>query len=177
MEENKVIKFNGILKQKGLTIVCAESITAGLLASTIASVSGASDVLKGSIVTYSRELKTSILGVDPRIIDKNTAESLETTIEMANGLTGIYPSADIFVAVTGVASAPSNDYIIDKKVGQIYVAVYFKNKMHTLDKIIDKKDIKIISDSAIKNNLDKTERNIIREITVENIFDFILSIV
>jgi PncC family amidohydrolase len=177
MKEITIIQFNETLKKKGLTVVCAESITAGLLASTIASVSGASDILKGSIVTYSRELKTSILGVDPRVIDKNTAESLETTIEMAYGLTKVYPSADIYVAVTGVASTPSNGYIVDKKVGQIYIAVYYQNKMNKLDEIIDKNDIKIISDSAIKNNLEKTERNIIREITVEKIFSFILSIV
>lgn len=177
MEENKVIEFNKILKEKGLTIVCAESITAGLLASTIASISGASEILKGSIVTYSRELKTSILGVDPRIIDDNTAESKETTIEMAYGLTKIYPCADIFVAVTGVASVSTNEYVINKEVGQIYIAVYHKNKMNILDKIIDKKEIKMVSDRAIKNNMAKTERNIIREITVGNIFDFILSIV
>jgi PncC family amidohydrolase len=177
MERNKVEFFNEKLREKGLTIVCAESITAGLLASTIASVSGASDILKGSIVTYSRELKTSILNVDPRIIDDNTAESIQTTIEMAYGLTKVYPSADIFVAVTGVASESTNGYKLDKEVGQIYVAVYHKNKMNEISKIIDPNDVKRANDIAKQNNVEKTERNIIRELTVESIFDFILSII
>ncbi|EJL59264.1 CinA family protein [Flavobacterium sp. CF136] len=177
MEIDSAEIFNQKLKEKKLTIVCAESITAGLLASTIASIPGASDVLKGSIVTYSRELKTSILNVDPRIIDDNTAESIQTTIEMAYGLTKIYPSADIFVAVTGVASAPKNGYKLDKEVGQIYIAVYHKNKMNELGKIIDQNDIKRISDIAKQNNVEKTKRNIIRELTVQSIFDFILSVI
>ncbi|MDR6761625.1 PncC family amidohydrolase [Flavobacterium sp. 2755] len=177
MITNTVEIFSQKLKEKRLTIVCAESITAGLLASTIASISGASDILKGSIVTYSRELKTSILNVDPRIIDFNTAESIETTIEMTYGLTKIYPSADIFVAVTGVASESTNGYKLDKEVGQIYIAVYHKNKMNILSKIIDQNDIKRVGDIAKQNNVEKTERNIIRELTVESIFDFILSVI
>ena len=160
MEENKVVKFNKILKEKKLTIVCAESITAGLLASTIASISGASEILKGSIVTYSRELKSSILDIHPKIIDDYTAESLETTIEMTYGLYKLYPAANIFVSVTGVASPSNDNYTVKKEVGQIYVAVYYKNKMNILDKVIN-----------------ETDRNVIREKTVENIFDFILSII
>lgn len=44
-------KFRELLKKNGLTIVAAESITAGLFASTLASVKGASAILKGSVVT------------------------------------------------------------------------------------------------------------------------------
>lgn len=157
MEEDKVKQFNKTLEEKGLTIICAESVTAGLLSSTIASISGASEILKGSIVTYSSELKSSILGVDPKIIKLNTAESMETTIGMSNGLFRLYPSADIHVSVTGVASASNK---VDKQVGQIYVAVYFKNKMHTLDTVIKESD-----------------RNSIRIKAVESIFNFILNII
>ena len=163
MKPITVKEFNEYLRKRNLTVVCAESITAGLLASTIASESGASDVLIGSIVTYSRKLKTAILGVDPRIIDKNTAESQQTTTEMAYGLTRIYPGADIFIAVTGVASEPSNDYKIDKKVGQIYLAIYYKNVLYKKKQLIKVKG--------------PNPRNPIREKTVEFIFSTILKIV
>ena len=152
--------FNAALRERHLTIVCAESITAGLLASTIASVSGASDVLIGSIVTYSRKLKTAVLGVDAVIIDQYTAESMETTREMAYGLTRIYPAADIFVAVTGVASKPTNDYYVDKPVGQVYVAVYYQGKMH-------KREIVVVA----------SERNERREKAVAFIFEVVLEII
>lgn len=154
--------FNDTLRTQNLSIVCAESITAGLLASTIASVSGASDVLLGSIVTYNRRLKTSILGVDPRVIDKETAESKETTTEMAYGLTKVYPCASIFVAVTGVASKPTNNYPVNKEVGQVYVSIYYNNKMTEIETIIKVKD---------------DDRNKIREQTVEFILQNILAVI
>lgn len=160
MELSKVEKFNSLLTSNKLTIVCAESITAGLLSSTIASISGASEILIGSIVTYSRNLKTSVLGVDPRIIDKYTAESIETSNEMVYGLIKLYPSADVFVAVTGVASRPTTLYNIDKEVGEIFISIYYKQQLYEL-----------------KHKVNENLRNEIREKTVEYIFDSILKII
>ncbi|PXY43184.1 CinA family protein [Flavobacterium hydrophilum] len=127
--DSKVSKFNITLKQNDLTIVCAESITAGLLSSTIASISGASSILKGSIVTYSRELKSGILKVDPKIIDKYTAESMETTVEMVYGLIKVYPSSDFYVAVTGIASPGTEEYPIKGEVGDVYIAIYYRKEL------------------------------------------------
>ena len=160
MELSKVEKFNSLLTSNKLTIVCAESITAGLLSSTIASISGASEILVGSIVTYSRNLKTSVLGVDPRIIDKYTAESIETSNEMVYGLIKLYPSADVFVAVTGVASMPTTSYNIDKEVGEIFISIYYKQQLYEL-----------------KHKVNENLRNEIREKTVEYIIDSILKII
>ncbi|MBE9660925.1 CinA family protein [Mucilaginibacter myungsuensis] len=75
------------------TIFCAESITAGLLASSIASIGGASGVLKGGVVTYNRHVKTKILGVSGELIDDLTAESQETTNAMCQGIRDLYPDA------------------------------------------------------------------------------------
>jgi PncC family amidohydrolase len=160
MELSKVEKFNSLLTSKKLTIVCAESITAGLLSSTIASITGASEILIGSIVTYSRNLKTSVLGVDPRIIDKYTAESIETSNEMVYGLIKLYPSADVFVAVTGVASMPTTSYNINKEVGEIFISIYYKQQLYEL-----------------KHKVNENLRNEIREKTVEYIIDSILKII
>ncbi|MNQ34378.1 Nicotinamide-nucleotide amidohydrolase PncC [compost metagenome] len=162
MDINKVKEFNNKLEDKKLTIVCAESMTAGLLASTIASVSGASSVLIGSIVTYSVELKIKVLGVNPNTIKIHSAESIETTNEMTNGLKKLYPKANIFVSITGVASLSTNNYGIDNKneVGQIYVSISYKNEMFERNIILDGK-----------------ERNIIRLQAVEYIIDSILEII
>ena len=161
----EVKKFNDALKEKNITIVCAESITAGMLASTIASISGASSILKGSIVTYSQELKCGILKIDPRIIDKHTAESMETTVEMVYGLIKVYPSSDIYVAVTGIASAGTPEYPVEGKVGDVFLAIYYRNAppknrlTTTMVKIGDK------------------DRNEIREEAVLKIFEEVLRII
>ncbi|OOQ57694.1 CinA family protein [Mucilaginibacter pedocola] len=149
-------------KERTLTIVCAESITAGLLASTIASVSGASAILKGSIVTYDENVKVKILGVRRKILKKYTAESQQTTTAMCYGIKRLYPNADIHVAVTGMASAidPSTDYKATASVGQIYVAIFYK-KLHPFKHSFLPEDI------IDKNN----SRNEIRDKTVEYIFE------
>jgi nicotinamide-nucleotide amidase len=157
--------FNQVLRDKNLSIVCTESITAGLLSSIIASVSGASDVLKGSIVTYSSELKTGVLKVDPKIIDNYTAESMETTIEMIYGLIKLIPSASIHIAVTGVASKSDK---VNKPLGQVYVAIHYKNKIHTKDQIVN------FDESETDSN---TIRNEIRENTVDLILNEILEFI
>jgi nicotinamide-nucleotide amidase len=157
-------EFNSFLQDRKLNIATAESITAGLLASTIASVSGASASLKGGIITYSEELKTKLLGVDPEVLKKYSAESAQTTIEMVKGLSNLGLNADIYVAVTGVASASVNEYKINKSVGQIYVAILFENQLHSFDTIIS-------------TDQHKDPRNYIREKTVSFIFDKIEEIV
>lgn len=170
--------FNDLLRKKNLTIVCAESITAGLLASTMASVPGASDVLIGSIVTYSRNLKTAVLSVDPAVIDAHTAESMETTVAMTKGLVKIYPAAKIFVAVTGVASPSTEHYKVDKVPGQVYVAVYYKGTLSERETVIEI----LASDRGVRGEMDRsvrteTDRNIIRRKTVDYIFRVIAEII
>ncbi len=153
-------EFNSFLKNHNLTITTAESITAGLLSGTIASVPGTSSILKGGIITYQEELKIKLLGVNPQTLKKHSAESAETTIEMVNGLANLLPNSDIHVAVTGVASAPVNDYKITKPVGQIYVAVRFRNNTFVFDTVIN-----------------GTCRNQIREKAVNYIFDKVVEVV
>ena len=57
------------LKKDRLTIGSCESLTAGLFASTIAEVSGASAVLKGGIVTYWTECKVNVVHVREEIVE------------------------------------------------------------------------------------------------------------
>lgn len=159
-----VSDFNFILKKHNLTIAIAESITAGLLTATMASVAGASSVLKGGIVTYQEELKIKLLGVNPETLKVYSAESMETTIEMVRGLANLGLNSDIYVAVTGVASASVTAYKVIKPIGQIYVAILFKNKLSTFETIL-------------KTDSQKDSRNEIREEAVEFVFDKIIHVV
>lgn len=157
-------EFNSLLKEKNLTLASAESITAGLLASTIASVAGASSVLKGSIITYSEELKISLLNVCPKTLKTYSAESLETTVEMVKGLSNLGLNSDIYVAVTGVASESVNEYKLTKEIGQIYVAILFKGELFTFE-------------TVLKPDTPNNSRNQIREKTVRFIFDKVKAVI
>jgi len=88
-----------VLKQRNKTIAFMESCTGGFLANEITNISGASEVLKVSAVTYSNEYKIKF-GVDKNIIDTYTVYSEETAKEMAKKIAE-FANSDIGIGITG----------------------------------------------------------------------------
>ena len=109
-----------LLKEKGLKLTTAESCTGGLIAKMITDVSGASEVFECGIISYSNEIKTSVLGVRPSTLAQFGAVSEETVTEMAQGALKV-SGADISVAVSGIAGPTSDN--TEKPVGLIWIAV------------------------------------------------------
>ncbi len=93
-----------LLKQKKMTISCAESCTGGLIISSLINIPGASNVINESYVTYSNEAKHRILKVSLNTIEKYHVESLEVAEEMVQGLFNI-SKADVCLSVTGFAGS------------------------------------------------------------------------
>jgi nicotinamide-nucleotide amidase len=87
---------------RGHTLGLAESCSGGLLAARITSLPGASAYLAGSVVAYSNEAKSALLGVDPGLIEANGAVSPEVAEAMAIGALERF-GADVSVSVTGIA--------------------------------------------------------------------------
>ena len=96
-----------ILTEKGLTIASSESCTGGLFAAAITDVSGASEVLSSSYITYSNESKINEIGVPADTIERFGVVSKETAIAMAAG-TKRRSDADIAVSITGFAGPESD---------------------------------------------------------------------
>jgi nicotinamide-nucleotide amidase len=67
------------------SIATAESLTAGLLAATLAGVPGASEVLRGGLVTYTEHTKISLAGVAPQILDEVGPVAIPTARALAVG--------------------------------------------------------------------------------------------
>ena len=109
-----------LLCEKNMTITTAESCTGGLISKMITDVSGSSAVFNCGIVSYSNEIKHTLLGVSDKTLEVYGAVSEQTVREMAQGVLKI-AQADIAVAVSGIAG-PSSDGT-DKPVGLIYIAV------------------------------------------------------
>ena len=110
------------------TMATAESCTGGMIAKLITSVSGASQVYKGSVVAYDNAVKTGMLDVDPAAIEKNGAVSEETVKAMLEGIiksTG----ADYGLATSGIMGPEGGSP--EKPVGTIWIAAGNKTRILT----------------------------------------------
>jgi len=103
----------------GRTVATAESLTAGLIASTLASVPGASLVLRGGIVAYASDVKVSLLGVPQSLIDRGGVIQVAVAEAMASAVRE-RATADFGLACTGVAGPDEQD---GHAVGEVHVAV------------------------------------------------------
>ncbi|MFN8031968.1 MAG: CinA family protein [Mycobacterium sp.] len=73
------------LTARGQTVATAESLTAGLLAATLAGVPGASLVLRGGLVTYTVETKVTLAGVRRDLLDDVGPVAAPTAVALAEG--------------------------------------------------------------------------------------------
>ena len=125
-------KLIRLLRDNGLTIAFAESMTCGLLAHLLSSVSGSGNVLQGSIVCYDLDVKVRLLGIKPALIEKHSAESRKVTDAMAKKLRKLIP-ADIHAAITGLADEGGSESK-SKPVGTVFFSFYFRENLYTLKK-------------------------------------------
>lgn len=114
-----------LMTERGLTLSTAESCTGGFISSLLTQHAGSSKVFLGGAVSYSNELKESVLGVNAETIRQFGAVSEETVIEMATGALKNFAS-DYTIAVTGIAGPDGGTP--DKPVGTVWVAVVSASK-------------------------------------------------
>ena len=86
-----------MLRDRGLTLGLAESVTGGLVSGRLTNIAGASDVLRGAVVSYASEVKFEVLGVT-----NGPVVSPEAAVEMAVGAQRVL-GADVGLSLTGVA--------------------------------------------------------------------------
>ncbi|MET0736058.1 MAG: CinA family protein [Microbacterium sp.] len=112
------------LAERRWTVGVAESLTGGLVVSTLVTVPGASATVRGGVVAYATDLKRSLLGVDAALLEAEGAVHPEVARQMAEGVrvrvgTPDAP-ADVGIATTGVAGPEPQD---GHPVGTVHVAV------------------------------------------------------
>ena len=98
------------LTKRNETIVFAESCTGGLLSSSLTSISGSSQVFQGSIVSYSNELKNSLLNISKEKLTKYGAVSEEVCEAMAINVKEKL-GADWAIAISGIAGPVSYTHL------------------------------------------------------------------
>ncbi len=108
------------LAGRNQTIVFAESCTGGLLSSSLTSISGSSQVFKGSIVSYSNELKNSLLNISEEKLTKYGAVSEEVCESMAINVKEKL-GADWAIAISGIAGPNGGSQ--EKPVGLVHISI------------------------------------------------------
>ena len=119
-----------LLREHGRTLATAESLTAGLLASTIAEVPGCSSVLRGGVVAYATDVKRTALGIDELALKQVVSEAV--AVGMAIGATSVLGS-DIGVGTTGVAGP---EWLDDQAPGTVWIAVHDARSIRTQSRLL-----------------------------------------
>jgi len=109
----------GMVKDRGLTLACAESCTGGLLTSAFVDIPGASDALLEGVIAYNKRAKLGRLGVSAQTLERRGEVSEQTAREMALGICAT-AGADIGLATTGIAGPGGGTP--EKPVGLVYIA-------------------------------------------------------
>ena len=145
-----------IKKNKSITFM--ESCTSGLLASRLTDTEGASSVFKGSLVTYSNEMKIAA-GVPSETIKNHGVYSAECARAMAETAQKKY-KADIAVGITGTTGNvdPANN---DSIKGQVFFCIKYNDTSH---------------DFFIEENISALSRREIKELYAEKVFESLFKI-
>ncbi len=112
-----------LCREQDLTLAAAESLTGGLIGARITDVAGASDVFKGSIVSYATSVKQSLLSVpEGQVVSEGAVTAMAANVCRVL-------DADCSVAVTGVAGPDPQD---GEPPGSVWMASCVEGDVETL---------------------------------------------
>jgi nicotinamide-nucleotide amidase len=142
------------LKAAKMTIVTAESCTAGSIATRLSQADGASDVLHGGFVTYTKAQKISALGVSERLLHDDGAVNAEVVKEMATGALERSPAA-MALAVSGVLGPEEDED--GNPVGLVWYCVAIRGR----------------APEAVRSDFGKQPSDTLRELVINRALDLI----
>ncbi|WP_276381501.1 competence/damage-inducible protein A [Flavobacterium sp. H4147] len=121
-EENETIEtvVGKLLAKQNQTVATAESCTGGKIASLLSSVPGSSSYFKGSVVSYSTEVKVNVLGIPQELVDQFSVVSAEVASAMAQNVKKLLKT-DYALATTGNAGPSKGDS--DAEIGTVFIAL------------------------------------------------------
>jgi len=123
MRDNLTELANTLMRraqQAAVTIITAESCTAGMMSQVLADAEGASSLFHGGFVTYTKEHKSCALGVSPSLLREQGAVCADVARAMAEGALK-HSTAGMSAAITGVAGPePDED---GNPVGRVCIAI------------------------------------------------------
>ncbi|MES2543830.1 MAG: CinA family nicotinamide mononucleotide deamidase-related protein [Bacteroidota bacterium] len=161
-DDNETIEVvvGRLLSQQNKTIATAESCTGGKIAQTISAVPGASTYFKGSLVCYSTESKTTILGIPEVLIKTHSVVSAEVASAMAIAIKEIMKS-DFAIATTGNAGPVKGES--NAEIGTVFIALALPNKVIVEEFNFGQPREKVI-DRAVNKSLEMLHKEILKNL-------------
>ncbi|MEA3433522.1 MAG: CinA family protein, partial [Campylobacterota bacterium] len=120
IDYNNIEKIIQKLTERNQTISFAESCTGGRIAAAFTAISGASEILDGSVVSYSNDIKHTWLGVEKEVLENFGAVSPQCVSQMLEGIKNL-SGADYTLAVSGIAGPTGGTEL--KPVGTVYIGL------------------------------------------------------
>ena len=121
------------LKKEGMDVATAESCTGGLIAKMITDVPGSSDYFKGSIVSYSNDLKKSLLGVPAVLLEEQGAVNAAVVEKMATAVCDV-TGASTSLSVTGIAGPGGGT--AEKPVGLVFFGLSCRGRVFSKKRLL-----------------------------------------
>ncbi|MBC6972082.1 competence/damage-inducible protein A [Bacillus sp. Xin] len=113
-----------LLKKKGLTLACAESLTGGLFGNQVTENAGVSSVFKGGVICYHNDVKQHMLQVPVEVLQTVGAVSEQCARYLAENVKAQL-KADIGISFTGVAGPDASE---NKEPGTVFVGLSIKDE-------------------------------------------------
>ena len=124
--------IHNLMIENKLSLTVAESCTGGLVAALLTDIPGASGFFLGGVVAYGDGSKRDLLGVSKSCLQECGAVSIETALEMAEGVREKFQS-DLGASITGIAGPDGGSE--EKPVGTVCFAVSYKNKIKGVKRV------------------------------------------
>ncbi|MCF0168158.1 MAG: CinA family nicotinamide mononucleotide deamidase-related protein [Bacteroidales bacterium] len=150
------------------TLAVAESCTGGRVSELITSVAGCSAYYKGSVTSYSNEVKMNVLGVPEEVLKAHGAVSRQTAEAMARGVATLMDT-DYSIATTGVAGPGGGSP--EKPVGTCWIAAAHKSRKTGDFEVISKKlNFNITSRAVNVERFAANALNLLRTLISQQLF-------
>ncbi|RBW69912.1 competence/damage-inducible protein A [Bacillus taeanensis] len=120
-----------LLQEQQKTIACAESLTGGMFAQTITDLPGASDVFKGGVSCYTKEMKEQLVHVPHELLETEGAISAACAESLAVNIKKI-TNAHIGISFTGVAGPSKSE---GQEPGTVYIGIASGNNQEYVHKL------------------------------------------
>ncbi|NRT15719.1 nicotinamide-nucleotide amidase [Flavobacterium sp. 28A] len=161
-EEDETIEvvLGEMLKKQQKTIATAESCTGGTIASLLASVPGASNYFKGSIVSYATAVKTDVLGISEELINEFTVVSAEVASAMALSVKRLMKT-DYAIATTGNAGPQKG--ASNAEIGTVFIALATPSEVIVEEFNFGQPREKVI-DRAVYKSLEMLQKEIFKNV-------------